>query len=147
MLHFEGDKTLPLAPAEAWNRLSDASFLAQCIPDVQSVTHSAKDQLVCKIKPGFSFARGTLDLSLRVADALEGKAVRLVLSTKGIGTSSAAEVGMHLAPHDGDTCVHWTTDVLELGGLLKAVPRGLIRAAAERVIAEAWKSLEARLGT
>ena len=37
MLRFEGDREYRQAPAELWARLSDARFLAQCIPDVETV--------------------------------------------------------------------------------------------------------------
>ena len=41
--------------------------------------------------------------------------------------------------------MQWTGAVRELGGLLKAVPSGLIQAAAQKVIAEVWAGIKARL--
>ena len=37
MLRFEGDRDFRQAPAELWAKLTDARFLAQCIPDVETV--------------------------------------------------------------------------------------------------------------
>ena len=36
MLQFEGDRDFTLAPADLWAKLTDARFLVQCIPDVDS---------------------------------------------------------------------------------------------------------------
>ena len=145
MVHFEGDKDFPLAPAELWGKLTDARFLVQCIPDVQVVSRSEPDWAVCTLRPGFSFVRGTLELTLRVGEAVEGTSARFLVHTKGIGSTSDVEAALAFRPQDGGTRVHWTADVKELGGLLKAVPRGLIQAAAQKVIADSWAAVEANL--
>jgi carbon monoxide dehydrogenase subunit G len=145
MLQFEGDRDLPQAPAVLWAKLSDARFLGQCIPDLASVSRSEPDQLECKVRPGLAFVRGTLDLKLQVAEKTEPSAVRLLLHNKGIGSSAAVEVTLTLAPQGQSTRVHWIADIKELGGLLKAVPQGLIKAAAQKVIADAWAAMEAKL--
>ena len=46
---------------------------------------------------------------------------------------------------DGGSRVAWAVEITELGGLLKAVPQGLTKAAAQKVIADAWTAVEARL--
>ena len=58
---------------------------------------------------------------------------------------SPAERGLALTPQDSGTRVHWTADVKDLGGLLKAVPRGLVQAAAQKVIADAWEAAARQL--
>ena len=45
---------------------------------------------------------------------------------------------------DGGSRVAWRVDVTELGGLLKAVPQGLIKAAAQKVITDAWTSVDGK---
>jgi carbon monoxide dehydrogenase subunit G len=145
MLHFEGDKDFAQAPAALWPRLSDIHFLAQCVPDAESVTHPEADVAQCVIRPGFSFARGTLELTMRVADRVEGASARLLFETKGIGTTSKVEAAFNLAAEGSGSKLRWTADVKELGGLLKAVPQGLLRAAAQKVIADSWAALEEKL--
>jgi carbon monoxide dehydrogenase subunit G len=145
MLHFEGDKDLPQAPAILWPKLSDLHFLAQCIPDAESVTHPESDVAKCLLHPGFSFARGTLELTMRLVDLVANTSARLLLDTKGIGTSSKVESAFNLTADGTGSKLHWTADVKELGGLLKAVPQGLLRAAAQKVIADAWAAFEEKL--
>jgi carbon monoxide dehydrogenase subunit G len=146
MMNFEGDRDLPQTPAAAWQMLSDARFLVRCVPDVESISVSEADQAVCTIRPGFAFARGTLKLTILVAEAVPESRIRLLLQTKGIGSSSEVEATLTLTAQDNGTRIHWTVDILNLGGLLKAVPHGLIKAAAQKVIADLWASVEAQLG-
>jgi carbon monoxide dehydrogenase subunit G len=145
MLHFEGSKDLPQPAAEVWGKLRDARFLVQCIPGVESVAESEPDRAGCTIRPGFAFVRGTLELTLQVADVEPGKTARLQLHSKGIGTTSDVEATYTVEPRAGGTHLSWTADVKDLGGLLKAVPQGLVKAAAQKVIGDAWSAVEAKL--
>jgi len=145
MLHFEGDRDFPHSPADLWSKLSDIHFLAGCVPDAESLTFPEVDVTQLVLRPGLAFVRGTLDLTMRLADRVEGKSARLLLHTKGIGTTSAVEATYSLAPKNGGTRLHWTADVTQLGGLLKAMPQGLLKAAAQKVINDAWTALDAKL--
>jgi carbon monoxide dehydrogenase subunit G len=145
MLHFEGDKDLHGSPGDASVRLSDARFLIQCIPGVESVSSAQPDRAVCVLRPGFSFVRGTLEVTLTVVEAVAGTTTRLSLHSKGIGSSSDVDVVLAYVAQDAATRVHWTADIQQLGGLLKAVPQGLIKGAAQRVIADVWAAVETQL--
>ncbi len=145
MIQFEGDRDFAHPPALVWGRLSDARFLVTCVPGVESVARAEPGETVFTIRPGFSFIRGTLDITARVAEAEPEKSVKLLLHSKGIGSSSVAEVLLALAPHNGGTRVHWQVQVTELGGLLKLAPQGLVRASAQKVIADAWAMVESQL--
>ncbi len=145
MVRFEGEKDFPQAPAELWAKLSDARFLVQCIPDVESVKEQQSDRAELVLRPGFSFVRGTLDVTLRVVDAVAPTAARYVFTSRGIGSSSDVEATIALAPQGTGTRVHWTAEVKALGGLLKMVPAGLIRGAAQKVVNDAWSAVETKL--
>jgi carbon monoxide dehydrogenase subunit G len=145
MLHFEGDKELPVSPAEVFARLSDARFLVQCIPGGTPVGEAEADRAVAKVKPALSFVTGSLEVTARVVERTPDSAVRVTLSSKGIGSSSEVESALTLTPHEGGTKLHWAADVTRLGGLLKAIPKGLIRGAAQKVITDVWDNVEAKL--
>jgi carbon monoxide dehydrogenase subunit G len=145
MMRFEGVRELPLSPAAVWQKLSDARFVVRCIPDVESISASQEDRAVCTIRPGLAFIRGSLDLTLQVAEAQPDSKMRWLIHTKGIGSSSDAEVTVTLAAQDSGTRVEWIADVLTLGGLLKAMPHGLIKAAAQKVIADVWMRVETKI--
>src|SRR5262245_12610708 len=145
MLQFEGEREFQAAPAAVWAKLSDARFLIECIPDAEKVTAADADQAACVVRPGFAFVRGTLELSLRVLERVTDQSARLAVDTKGIGTNSAVEAALTLTPKDAGTQLRWTATVVRLGGLLKAVPSGLIRAAANKIINDVWAVVEAKL--
>lgn len=145
MLHFEGDKDFPQPPAELWSHLSDARFLVQCIPGLEAVAEATPTSARATLRPGFSFVRGTLDVALTVAEAVAPTLVRVLVHGKGIGSTSTVEVVLHLTPANQGTHAHWTAHVKELGGLLKAVPQGLLKAAAQKVLADLLVGVETKL--
>jgi carbon monoxide dehydrogenase subunit G len=146
MLHFEGSRAFSQPVAEVWSKLSDARFLVQCIPGVEAVTVAEPDQAACRLRPGFAFVRGTLDLTLRIVDVVAEKSARLELHSQGIGSTSDVEATLNLEPQGDGTQLQWTADIKQLGGLLKAVPSGLVQAAAQKVIGDAWAAVAARMG-
>jgi len=52
---------------------------------------------------------------------------------------------MTFAAHETGTRVRWVAEVTHLGGLLKLVPQGLVRGAAEKVINDVWAVIEKRI--
>lgn len=138
MIQFEGARDFTLPPQVVWAKLSDARTLADCVPGIESVARAEPEEVVCTIRPGLAFVRGTLAVTVRVVEAVPDTSLRYAVLSKGIGSSSEVEAALAFAPHDSGTRVHWTATVKHLGGLLKAVPQGLIRGAAEKVIADAW---------
>jgi carbon monoxide dehydrogenase subunit G len=146
MLRFDGQKDFPrLTPAALWEKLSDARFLVQCVPDVHKISSQEHEQATFILRPGFAFVRGTLDMTMRIAEAVAPSSVRIVLNSKGIGSSSEVEAMLAITALDGGARVNWVAEVKQLGGLLKAIPQGLIRGAAQKVVQDAWSAVEARL--
>ncbi|HBI43925.1 MAG TPA: hypothetical protein DDY78_13900 [Planctomycetales bacterium] len=145
MTRFEGDRDFTQPPTDLFAKLIDARFLVTCLPDVESVSEQEADRAVLTLRPGLAFARGTLEVTLQVVEKTPPTAARMLLTSKGIGSSSAVEASLALAPHNDGTRVHWVAEVKELGGLLKMVPQGLIRGAAEKVLNNAWAAVEAKL--
>jgi carbon monoxide dehydrogenase subunit G len=147
MLHFEGTKEFARPPADVWAKLSDARFLVQCIPGVESIAQAEPDRAVCVLRPGFAFVRGTLELTLQVVDLVAATSARILAQSKGIGTTSDVEASLILTPKDAGTHLQWNADIKQLGGLLKAVPQGLIKATAQKVIADAWATVAAKMSS
>ncbi len=145
MLRFEGDRDFPQPPAELFAKLTDARFLVMCIPDVEGVAEQGPDRAVFSVRPGLAFVRGTLEVTLQVTEKTPPTSARMSLVSKGIGSSSTVEATLALAPQDAGTRMHWIAEVKELGGLLKMVPQGLIRGAAQKVLDNAWTAVEAKL--
>ena len=145
MVRFEGDRDFAQPPAEVFARLTDVPFLVGCIPDVETVKSAEGDRAELVLRPGFSFVRGTLEVNLRFVEKTEPTSARVLLLSRGIGSTSEVEATLALAPQEAGTRVHWTAEVKSLGGLLKMVPAGVIRGAAEKVINDAWNRIVERM--
>lgn len=145
MLHFEGQKTLASDPEICWEKLSDPCFLVQCIPNLESLTQPGPNQVQFKVRPGVSFVRGTLDITIKVEEVETGKSARYFVRSRAIGSSSDAEAILILEPAPGATHLRWTVDIKTLNGLLKAVPQGLIQASAQKIITDIWSAVELKL--
>jgi carbon monoxide dehydrogenase subunit G len=145
MIHFEGDKSFPLPIAQSSERLSDAGFLANCLPDAQ-VSEAAPEKAVWKLKPKLSFITGSLNVEMTRTEHVLGQSVAFRVFAKAIGATST--VLTHLtfteAP-GGGTAVHWTGDLTEVTGLLKIVPKGLIEGSARKVIEDVWVAVAEKM--
>jgi carbon monoxide dehydrogenase subunit G len=145
MIHFEGVHSFPLPVAEVAARLSDAGWLAHCVPDAQ-VTEATPNKSVGKIKPKLSFLTGHLTLSADVTARDPGKSVAYQLVTRTIGASSTVAAQLQFKEAEGGgTAVHWTGDLVAVTGLLKMVPKGLMEGAAKKVIEDVWAALAQKL--
>ncbi len=144
-MQFEGDKDLPLPPGAVFGKLSDARFLVECIPGREAVALAEERKAVVTQRPGFAFVRGTLEITLQITEATPDSAIKYTVHGKGIGSTSDVETAIALEPKDGGTHIHWKSEVKALGGLLKMVPGGLIRGAAQKTITDMWEQVEKRL--
>jgi carbon monoxide dehydrogenase subunit G len=147
MLTFEGDRDFPLAPAPLWAKLRDASFLVECIPDGTVKGTPQRDEAQCSVKPGIAFLGGTMDVKIQIPEAVEPASVRILLSSKGIGTSSEVTVNLAIAAQGEASRIHYRAELAKLGGLLRAVPSGLIRGAAQKIIDEVWENVGRKLAS
>jgi carbon monoxide dehydrogenase subunit G len=145
MIHFEGDKSFPLPVAEVAAKLSDATFLAGSLPDVQ-LTEATVDRAAWKLRPKLSFLTGSLDTILEATERNPGHAVAFKVFTRAVGVTSTTLTRLEFKPAEGGgTTVHWTGDITEVTGLLKMVPKGLIQGTAAKVIDDVWAAVSARL--
>ncbi len=145
MIHFEGDKSFPLPVTGVFAKLSDASFLLTCLKDVEQVIETGPDRAKWKLRPGFSFIRTTLEITMDIIERVPDASVKVKLFSKGIGASSTVISSMSFQQKEGGSAVHWVADVTELTGLLKLVPKGLISSAAGKVIEDTWAEIENKL--
>jgi carbon monoxide dehydrogenase subunit G len=144
MIHFEGVQTIPLPVAEVAAKLSDAGFLAGCVPDAQ-VSEATADRAVGKLKPKLSFLSGGLTLVAETTARDPGRSVAYRIVSTVIGASSTVTTRLEFAAAEGGTTVRWTGELAAVTGLLKMVPKGLLEGSAKKVIEEVWASVAARL--
>lgn len=145
MQPFAGERIFPLPPEQLWPKMRDAAFLATCIPDGTPHAGGTRDKAVCTVRPGFSFVRGSMDVTIEVLGGTEPTSLRFAQKSKGIGTSSEVETALQMEPHEQGTKIVWKSEIKHLGGLLKMVPSGLIRGAANKVIEDVWNCVAEKI--
>jgi carbon monoxide dehydrogenase subunit G len=145
-MQFEGDMTLAKSPEQAWPKLTNVQFLVQCIPNVEKISEASETHAVCVLRPGLAFVRGTLEVTIdRIAHDEANRQAEFRLVSKGIGSSSEVTARFDCMPKEGGSDVHWRADIQKLGGLLKAVPQGLIRGAAQKTIGDVLAGVAAKV--
>jgi carbon monoxide dehydrogenase subunit G len=144
MIHFEGDRSFSLPPAEVAGKLGDAAFLVSCLHNVDEIVEISPNKAVWKLRTGFSFLSASLEITLTVTGRSPQNATYEALS-RGVGATSLVRAMLTFEPADGGTRVHYTADVAERTGFLKIVSAGLIQAAAKTVIEDTWKAIEAKM--
>ena len=145
MLRFEGDKRLIPDPATCWAKLTDPGFLTQCISNIEAVVQSQPDQIRFKLRPGVSFVRGTLEVTVKIDQIEPARSAGYSIRSQGIGSSSDVEALLTLTAVESGSRVHWVAEIKSLGGLLKAIPQGLIKASAQKVIGDILSEVETKL--
>lgn len=145
MLTFDGERQYPVAPAPLWAKLRDATFLVQCIPDGTVKGTPERDKAQCNVRPGLSFLTGSLDVDIAILEATEPALVKIQLSSKGLAASSDVVVTLKIEDKDGGSKVMYHAEVTRLGGLLRALPSGLIRGAAQKIIEQVWENVGKKL--
>jgi len=144
MIHFAGERRFPHPAGTCFAKLSDAAFLVSCLADAD-VKDASLDRVVWKLKPKLSFLTGSLDASVDVTSRETDRAADFRIVTKAIGASSTVTARLSFQGSDTGTTVTWAADLVEVTGLLKMVPKGLLQGTAEKVIEDTWQAIEAKL--
>ncbi len=145
MLRVQGEEKFDQPPDVFWMSLARPEFICLCFPGVDRVVKSDDRSAAIVVRPGFSFVRGTLDVSFEFAETDPPRSARVLIHVKGIGSAAELELHIQLNPADDGTTVAWTANSIQLGGLLKAVSSGLMQAAAQKVASDTWAEVRKRL--
>ena len=144
-MQFQGERTLTGSVDALFPRLADAMFLVSCIPDASPLGSPTPDLAQCAVRPNFSFARGSLDVTINVVSRQPNTATKFLLTSKGIGSGADVEATLTFTPQGEQTKIAWSAAIVKLSGLLKMVPQGLIRGAAQKVIDDVWLGIDEKL--
>ncbi len=145
MVHLDGDENFDQPPQLVWQSLTDPRFLCECFPGVDSIVRADEHSAALVVRPGFSFVRGTLEVSFQFADVQPPRVARVAIQLKGIGSSAILDARFEVTPFNAGSRVTWSAGVRELGGLLKAVSHGLLEGAARKVAADTWQQVRCKL--
>lgn len=144
---FAGEETFAATPEKLFATLTDLKALAASMPDVQSSEVVDERTVRAVVRPGFSFLRGSMKVTVTLTESQPPRRAVMRTSASGIGVGMEIEARMTIEPHDDgrSSRLLWEATVLERKGLMSAVPSSLIQAAAEKTIRDGWTSLRKRV--
>ena len=131
--------------AEVAAKLSDAGFVANCVPDAQ-VAEATPDRASgsssrnCRSSPVADPRRGGDRTRPGKSVTFRDRSPRRWARAAPWRRSSTFKEA-----EGGGTAVHWTGDLVAMTGCLKMVPKGLLEGAAKKVIEDVWSAVAAKL--
>lgn len=146
MTTFGGEELFATEPARLFDALADLDLLAENIPNLISAEKLDERTLKCAVKPGFSFLRGTLKLTITLTERNPPAVAAMKIVAQGIGASMQVASRMQIAPDATGSRLNWQADIERVTGLLATVPAGLVKAAADQTICHAWEQIRQKLG-
>lgn len=145
-IEFGGEEHFAASQERVFAHLTDLDAMAASIPDLVSSERVDSRTLKCVVRPGFSFLRGTMRLTISLGDCQRPAAATMNVEAQGIGLSMGVVSQLRIAAAGDGSCLEWTARIERLEGLVSAVSPGLIRAAADQVIRHAWSQVRNQLG-
>jgi carbon monoxide dehydrogenase subunit G len=132
-------------PKRLFAALTDLGQLSKTIPDLVSSEQIDERTLQCVVRPGFSFLRGTLRLTISLVDTRPPESATMTAAAAGIGAQILVASDLQIVPTPAGSQLTWSASIVELKGLVATISRPLISAAAEQVVQNAWQRVHAEL--
>ncbi len=142
---FQGEERFKADAAKVYNTLTDLDGLKDSIPDLVSAQRIDDRTVSCVVRPGFSFLRGTMKMTITLDKTEPGRAAAMSVNADGIGVGMKMESRFSVETEGAGSLVKWEAQVVEMRGLIKAVGPTLIRAAADKVVRDGFARLRARI--
>lgn len=143
---FGGEERFAASPEKLYELLTNLDAMASSIPDLVSAEKVDGRTMKCVVRPRFSFLRGTMRLTITLAEATKPESAAMGVAAQGIGVSMNVLSQLKISPEGSGSRLDWTAKIQELKGLISAVSPGLIKAAADQVIRHAWSQVRKQLG-
>lgn len=138
---FSGTETFAAPQERVFAVVTNLDALAAAMPGLVSSEKADEWTLKAVVRPGLSFLGGQIKLTVSIAEKSPPDSALLRVAGQSIGVSMNIESRLKLSPAEGGTKLDWEARVFDMKGLIAAVPAGLIRAAAQKVIGDGWNAL------
>jgi carbon monoxide dehydrogenase subunit G len=143
---FNGEEQFTVEPARLFAVLTDLDVIAAMIPDLVSQQRVDPQTLQCVVRPGFSFLRGTMKMSVRLGELVPPEKAMMHVAAQGIGIAMKVDSRLDISPTPTGSQLKWQAEIRELKGLIATVSPALVRAAADQVVRQAWQLVHQRVG-
>jgi uncharacterized protein len=134
------------APVETvYDQITNLEITAKTLPGMERVDKLTPTHLECRVKPPLGFLAGSMQMVFDVLEANRPTSARMRVKGKGIGASITIETSIKLSPEMDGTRLAWSSQVTELGGLIKALSGSLIQGAARKIVSDSWSTFRKHL--
>jgi carbon monoxide dehydrogenase subunit G len=144
-VRFEGTVEIGTPRERVWAFLMDPNQVGPCGPGVESVEVVDETHFRAKAKVGIGFISARFNVAMEIAERDEPN--RAVIKARGQAPGSAVDATATMALRDGEagaTVMDWNADVL-IGGTLASVGARLIEGTANKMIAQTFDCIRAKL--
>ncbi len=145
-IEFGGEETFAAPPEKLYGLLTDLDAMAATIPDLESSEKVDDNTLKCVVRPGFSFLRGKMKLSISLGETNPPEHAGMNVTASGIGVGMDVVSQLDISPEGAGSRLTWSARVDNRKGLISAVSPTLIKGAADQVIRHAWQQVRKQLG-
>jgi carbon monoxide dehydrogenase subunit G len=144
-MEFSGIEQFDAPIETVFDQITNLEFTAKNLPGLERVEKLEPKRLECRVKPAFSFLTGSMQMAFDILETTRPSSAKMRVTGKGIGASVVIETAIKLSPEGSQTRLDWSSQVVELGGLIKAVSRGLIEGAAKKIVSDSWTAFRKQL--
>ncbi len=137
-MKFSGSEHFEFPIETVFDEITDLKVTAKTLPGLEKVERLDSKHLECRVRPKFSFLTGSMHMTFDMLETDRPTSARMRVVGKGIGASLTIETAVHLTTEGTGTRLDWSSEVVEMGGLVKALSRTLIEGAARKVVADSW---------
>ena len=139
-MKVQGEQSLPLEPAAAWDLLLDADTLAQAMPGCESLVPVGPDEYEMKMKLAVSSIQGLFSGKIRIEDKNPPHGYRLRVEGQGKLGHLRGTGLLSLSPDAEGTRLAYSGDV-QVGGLLASVGERMLDMTTKMLIKRFFASL------
>jgi carbon monoxide dehydrogenase subunit G len=144
-IEFGGEERFAAPPEKLYALLTDLDAMTAAIPDLVSSEKVDDRTMKCVVRPGFSFLRGTMRLTITLGETHPPTSAAMSVSAQGIGVGMNVVSQLAISPDPLGSRLDWKAQIVERKGLISAVSPALISAAADQVIRHAWAQVRKQL--
>src|SRR5262245_34837663 len=93
---IHGDEYFETGRERLWQHLTQPAFLCDCFPGVDEILHIDERSAAIRVRPGFSFLRGVLDVEFQFLESESPSRALASTQMLAIGSSAELEVVFHI---------------------------------------------------
>ena len=144
-MQFNGTLEIAASRAKVWEFVTDPTQVGQCGPGVESIELVDPTHFRARAKVGIGFISAKFVIEAEMADLVPPADAIVRVHGQAPGTAVDATATMHLSDGSaGGTVLGWSADV-NIAGTLASVGARLIEGTANKMIAQTFACMKAKL--